>query len=257
MTTRWRNCVAPDPRASTAAMLRSARRWRPRRQPVSGRVDARFSLDPRSIVNSMGSPEANGPAEAWSFSQWVQPEWREGDSDQRQRVMPHMPRWIQAESTASEARVSLGRWMFRGPYSGGITVGEEAVCVPHGWPFACGPLARSWRRGIESCSSVSTAMDGGRRPRRGCAGVKGPSGRANRWTSGRRSAATSLSRSRRARGGHVPEQGMRCGLVCWADAAAIGYHRRWMLMRARCAGMFIYFTVTISASNCRNSNLPP
>jgi hypothetical protein len=47
-------------------------------------------------------------------------------------------------------------------------------------------------------------------------------------------------------------------VACWADAAAIGYHhRRWMLMRARCAGPFIYFAATISASNCRNSNLPP
>ena len=47
-------------------------------------------------------------------------------------------RWIQAEPTASEARASLGRWMVSGPYSGGIAVGEEAVCVPHGWPFALG-----------------------------------------------------------------------------------------------------------------------
>jgi hypothetical protein len=28
--------------------------------------------------------------------------------------------------------------MVSGPYSAGITVGEETVCVPHGWPFALG-----------------------------------------------------------------------------------------------------------------------
>jgi Family of unknown function (DUF6247) len=28
--------------------------------------------------------------------------------------------------------------MVSGPYSGGITLGEEAVCLPHGWPFALG-----------------------------------------------------------------------------------------------------------------------
>ena len=69
------------------------------------------------------------------------------------------------------------------------------------------------------CSLVSTVAGGGWRPRRGCAAVLSPSGRANRWTSRRRSAATSPEPFTRSARRHV--------------AAAIQYHhRRWMLMRA-------------------------
>jgi hypothetical protein len=60
-----------------------------------------------------------------------------------------------------------------------------------GRPGICGPSARSWRRGIESCSSASTAVNSERRPRRGCAGAKSLSGRANRWRWTTRSAVTS------------------------------------------------------------------
>jgi hypothetical protein len=28
--------------------------------------------------------------------------------------------------------------MVLGPYSGGIIVGEAAICLPYGWPFALG-----------------------------------------------------------------------------------------------------------------------
>jgi hypothetical protein len=70
MTTRWRNCVTPirgrQPRRCCARVVAGGGRGG---RPVSGRVGARFSLDPRSIVNSMGSPQASGPSEAgWSFT---------------------------------------------------------------------------------------------------------------------------------------------------------------------------------------------
>jgi hypothetical protein len=36
----------------------------------------------------------------------------------------------------------------------------------------------------------------------------------------------------------LPEQGWGA-VSCWVDAEAIGYHRRWMLIGARCVGRFI------------------
>jgi Family of unknown function (DUF6247) len=44
-----------------------------------------------------------------------------------------------------------------------------------------GPLGHVVEGWWRWCSSASTAVGGGRRPRRGCAGVKSWSGRANRW----------------------------------------------------------------------------
>jgi len=42
---------------------------------------------------------------------------------------------------------------------------------------------------------------------------------------------TALSRSWGPRGWQIPEQGWGA-VSCWVDAAAVGYHRRWMSMDA-------------------------
>jgi hypothetical protein len=68
MTTRWRNCVTPDPRASTAAMLRSARRrWRPRRPTRFGArrrpVQRMSSVLYSPIVDSASALSTESPRE--------------------------------------------------------------------------------------------------------------------------------------------------------------------------------------------------
>jgi hypothetical protein len=83
---------------------------------------------------------------------------------------------------------------------------------------------------------ASTAGSGGRRPRRGCARLKRWSGRVNRGRWRMRSAATSPGPQLGP--WQLPEQGWGA-VSCWVDAEAIGYHRRWMLIGARCVGRFI------------------
>jgi hypothetical protein len=42
-------------------------------------------------------------------------------------------------------RAVIERWMVWGAYSGGITVGEVAICLQYDWPFAlaCRAVART------------------------------------------------------------------------------------------------------------------
>jgi hypothetical protein len=98
---------------------------------------------------------------------------------------------------------------------------------------------------------------GGRRPRRGCAGVTSSSGRANRWTWRMRSAATSpepqLRSVRRARSG----AGMRCGGVlgrCSSDRVSSSSLDADAC--SMCRSLSLLYSDN-SAPNCRNSTCPP
>jgi hypothetical protein len=114
------------------------------------------------------------------------------------------------------------------------------------WPGRPGTFGRSamWSRaGGGWCSLVSMVVGGGRRPRRGCAAVLGPTGGVNCWTWRMRSAATSPEPSRK----NVRRHG----------AIAIRYHRRrCRLTSVRCVGPLPASTARMSLPDCERQLAP-